>query len=747
MQPNIVLHLPPPPHAGAPLRSVSRPPRCCNGASTSACGARLARGTSPSCGPVDGELRTGQSVLPRSRSANSARCGRSLAVGRFLARRAPLLSAGAFDTSRTGSISGSVDNGDGGGGTSPSVARHEVGKAGRRRRAAFDDEYLIGLVWGQRRQLAVGMVCLLLCTASNLAAPVLSGLLMETLVKQQPLEQYAKILGILAVGYVLEPILSRVYMQSVINAGEKVLATVRLELFRTLLMQKISYYDKHNASDLTGLISLELDTVRSFVFNNMSRDRGPRAVLEAVGAVVVLFFLSWRLAPICSIVIVATGLAAAIYRRHTKHIEQAQGSALARMTAVALQALENMKTVRSFGGESLERERFQQHVASSYDAGVCFASAKSLFEASNRGAIHMSLLALYAWGGWLVAHGYMPLSVLVSGIGFTFSLMYATQGIVNTLTELRRASGALNRVRSMVNASEPDPNLFSALPPGAWWDVANGDVLPPAALLTAEDAGDAALEAARRGTPLELRGVTFSYPSRPDAVVLQDLTLTLPRGKVTAVVGRSGAGKTTIANLLARFYQPQAGGVFIDDRPVEEFTIGEWSRAVAMVGQEPVLFSGTIADNIAYGRWGHAGADEVRAAAEAANAHEFIVKLPNGYDTVVGERGALLSGGQRQRVALARALLKDSPVIILDEATSALDSVSERLVQQAVQRLVEGRTVVVIAHRLSTVQNADQIVVMCNGRVADIGTHAELSEKSNEYNELMNPQDLILSST
>lgn len=611
-------------------------------------------------------------------------------------------------------------------------------------RTPFDNRYILGLVWNQRGQVALAAVCLLLCTASNLGAPVISGLLMETLVQQRPMEEYAQILGLLMVGYILEPLLTKVYMKSLLNAGEAVLASLRLELFRTLLMQKVSYYDKHSASQLTNLISVELDTVRSFIFNNTSRDRGLRALLEAVGSVLVLFALSWHLAPICSIVVVVTAVSAAAYRKFTRSVEQTQGEALQQMTGVALQALENMKTVRSFAGEALERERFRTQVGSSYLAGLAFADAKSWFEATNRGAIHASLLALYGWGGWLVSEGIMPLRVLISGIGFTFSLMYATQGIVNSLSELRRASGAMMRVRKMMTESEPDPNMYGSLPPGAWWDVANGKCVA-----TREDpAGDLAVQAARHGAYLELRNVSFAYPVRPEVTVLKNLNLKLPKGKVTAVVGRSGAGKSTVANLLARFYEPQEGCLYLDGKPIESFSLGEWSRAVAMVGQEPVLFSGTIGDNIAYGRmYGMASPEEIQAAAEAANAHEFISQLPQGYDTLVGERGTLLSGGQRQRIAIARALLKDSPIIILDEATSALDSVSEQLVQQAVQRLVTGRTVIVIAHRLSTVQSAHQIVVMANGKAVEVGTHEELQLRSKEYGELMKAQELILAST
>ncbi|KAL6764943.1 P-loop containing nucleoside triphosphate hydrolase protein [Haematococcus lacustris] len=594
----------------------------------------------------------------------------------------------------------------------------------KRQREPFDNEYILGLLWQQRGQLACAAVMLLLCTASNLGAPVLSGMLLEALVQQQPIQVYFKLLGMLTVGYVLEPFMTKIYMNAALRAAETVLATLRMELFRTLLMQKVSFFEQRGAAELTSLISVELDTIRSFIFSNVTRDRGLRALLEMVGSVCVLFALSWRLAPVCSIIIVATAVAATIYRRRTREVEQRQGRSLQQMTSVALQALENMRTVRSFAGEALERERFQTHVAQSYKAGLEFASAKAWFEASNRGAIHASLLALYAWGGWLVSSGLMPLRVMVSGIGFTFSLMYATQANVPALSWLTACTLVVLQIRQVLVSSEPDPSMYGALPPGAWWEVANGNAPPVQPY--ADKAGTAAVEAAQQG-PLELRDVTFSYPVRPHVKVLEGLTLTLPRGSVTAVVGRSGAGKSTVAALLSRFYKPQEGAIYLAGRPALSFSRGEWSKAIAM--------------------WSSNDLSQVQAAAEAANAHEFIQQLPDGYATVVGERGALLSGGQRQRIAIARALLKDSPIIILDEATSALDSVSEAAVQQAVQRLVHGRTVLVIAHRLSTVQTADQIVVMADGRAVEVGTHLELSAKQgSRYNELMKAQELILAS-
>ncbi|KXZ54890.1 hypothetical protein GPECTOR_4g962 [Gonium pectorale] len=529
-----------------------------------------------------------------------------------------------------------------------------------RKRAPFDNEYLLGLVWRERRHLALAAATLLACTASNLAAPVLSGMLLEMLVSGESLTRYAEVFAILAFGYILEPLLTKVYMYNMLAAGEKVLATLRLELFRTLLMQRLSFFDRHTTAELTALISVELDAVRSFIFNNVSRDRGLRAFLEAAGSVLVLFALSWRLAPVCSVVVLVAGFAAAVYRRHTRDIERRQGGALGRMVAVAAQALDNMRIVRSFAGEALERERFQ--------------------------------------------------------------------------------------VRDMIQSSDPDPSMYGALPPGAWWEVANGEL--PAVQPYGPAAGDAAVAAARRGRGLELRDVHFAYPARPDTGVLQGLNLTLPHGRTTALVGLSGAGKSTVAALLSRFYEPQEGVILLDGRPIDSFSRGEWARAVSLVSQDPVLFSGTIADNIAYGKFGMASMDEIVTAAQAANAHEFITRLPDGYRTVVGERGVLLSGGQRQRIALARAIIKDSPIIILDEATSALDVVSERLVQQAINRLVAGRTVLVIAHRLATVQAADQIVVMRNGRVVEVGSHESLLAKlGSHYAELMSVQNLSMAST
>lgn len=351
---------------------------------------------------------------------------------------------------------------------------------------------------------------------------------------------------------------------------------------------------------------------------------------------------------------------------------------------------------------------------------------------------------------------------MLSAIGFTYSLIYATQGLLQTWTDARSCSAALSRVQKTLSELSVDESMSDALPPGAWWDKANElqETCPAFEQDNNREAEENsklakgtgfmgipidALDAARSGD-LVMSNVEFAYPVRPDFPVLKNLSLTLPRGKVTAIVGRSGAGKSTVASLIERLYPLDRGSIELNGVDIAKFSRQEWVNAVTAVSQEPVLFSGTIFENIAYGK-PHASISDVEKAALAANAHDFILSLPEGYESVVGDRGVLLSGGQRQRVALARALLQDAPILILDEATSALDGESERLVQQAIENLVANRTVLIIAHRLSTVQAADQILVMDDGEIVEQGTHLELLRLGGMYQKLVSSQAFTLSSS
>ncbi|XP_020205544.1 ABC transporter B family member 28 [Cajanus cajan] len=333
---------------------------------------------------------------------------------------------------------------------------------------------------------------------------------------------------------------------------------------------------------------------------------------------------------------------------------------------------------------------------------------------------------------------------------------YKVQGLVNTFGDLRGTLAAVERINSVLSGAPVDDALAYGLERELKQKTMDDESykLVLANISTENNQKNylhymSALKTSSNLCNLAWSGdicledVYFSYPLRPDVEILNGLNLRLKYGTVTALVGPSGAGKSTVVQLLSRFYEPTRGCITVAGEDVRTFDKSEWARVVSIVNQEPVLFSVSVGENIAYGLPDEdVSKEDVIKAAKAANAHDFIISLPQGYDTLVGERGGLLSGGQRQRIAIARALLKNAPILILDEATSALDAVSERLVQDALNHLMKGRTTLVIAHRLSTVQNAYQIAVCSEGRVAELGTHFELLAKKGQYASLVGTQRL-----
>lgn len=310
-------------------------------------------------------------------------------------------------------------------------------------------------------------------------------------------------------------------------------------------------------------------------------------------------------------------------------------------------------------------ERFQSTVDRSCEQGLLFGRAKAMIEALNRGSVHLSMLVLFWYGGRLVRQGLLPYRILVTAIGYVYSLVYAIQGAMNTMVDYRKAKSALVRVQNLLSAThpitEPIRSIFVHKP-------VEEEMRENGKLKTRVEAstGD-----------VVLKNICFAYPLRPTVKVLRDLNLTLKHGTRTALVGESGSGKSTVSSLLCRFYEPDSGQILLNNLPSNQFDRKDWNGGIALVSQEPILFRSTIFDNISYGRQNEATMHDVVTVSKAANAHEFIQHLPDGYHTVVGEKGVLLSGGERQRIAIARALLKDAPIILLDEATSSLDLRSE----------------------------------------------------------------------
>ncbi|KAG0575564.1 hypothetical protein KC19_5G012700 [Ceratodon purpureus] len=611
-----------------------------------------------------------------------------------------------------------------------------------------------GLLWKQKLRLAVAAMSLVAATTCTLTMPLFSGKFFETLigVRKEPLGELLAKLGVI---YVMEPALTVLFVTNMVHVWENVMANLRSQVFRRILIQKVEFFDRHKVGELTGILSQDLGAIKDLVNENVSRDRGFRAFSEMMGTLVILFVLSSQLAPVLGILMLSISAIVAIYKRTTMQVFKAHGMVQARIIDTASETFSAIRTVRSFGGERRQTGMFDEMVLAYQKSGDKLGWLKSTNESWTRVAIYISLMALYVLGGTKVKAGELAIGTMVSFIGYTFTLTFAVQGFVNTLADLQGMLAAVKRINSVIGRAEVDEWLAHGLEREARGELQSSDECASSVDtgVVGSQNGTAAhslnygskksvCELAWSGDVV-LENVFFAYPLRPEALILKGINLHLKRSTVTAVVGSSGAGKSTIVQLLARFYEPTDGRITLAGIDVRKFDKSEWARAISIVNQEPVLFAMTVSENIAYGLPNKDVSEtEIVEAAKAANAHDFIVSLPEGYNTMVGERGSLLSGGQRQRIAIARALLKNAPILILDEATSALDSVSERLVQGALDRLMKGRTTLVIAHRLSTVQAADQIAVCADGSVIEIGTHAELIAKEGVYASLVNTQRL-----
>jgi ATP-binding cassette subfamily B protein len=489
-------------------------------------------------------------------------------------------------------------------------------------------------------------------------------------------------------------------------AGERAITRVRRDLYRAILDQEIAFFDKERTGDLTSRLASDTSTLQSAVSANISF--GLRNLIQLAGGVALLFYTSSRLSLVILAVVPAIAVGAVVYGRRIRRLARAVQDAVAEGQAVAEESIAGVRTVRAFAAEEAERARYGRAVDRALALARRRVSASSVFMAVTSSAGYAAAALVLWYGGALVVRGELSVGQLTSFLVYTLLVGFSLGAIAELWADFLRALGAAERVFELLDRPPLMPTRG-----GRTLDVVAGAV--------------------------ELDQVTFRYPTRADTVVLSSLSLSIAPGEVVALVGSSGAGKSTIASLLLRFYDPEEGAVRIDGHDVRELDPGWLRRRIGLVAQEPLLFSTSIAENIRYGR-PEATREEIEAAARAANADGFIESFPSGFDTLVGERGVLLSGGQKQRVAIARALLKDPRILILDEATSALDAQVEHLVVEALDRLMEGRTTLVIAHRLSTVRNADRVLVIDGGRVIETGRHDELVAKGGLYRRLVERQ-------
>ncbi|XP_023420733.1 mitochondrial potassium channel ATP-binding subunit isoform X2 [Cavia porcellus] len=511
--------------------------------------------------------------------------------------------------------------------------------------------------------------------------------------------------------YGVQGLLTFGYLVLLSHIGERMAVDMRRALFSSLLRQDIAFFDAKRTGQLVSRLTTDVQEFKSSF--KLVVSQGLRSCTQIAGCLVSLSMLSPRLTLLLMIVtptLMGIGTLMGSSLRKLSRLCQEQ---VARATGVADEALGNVRTVRAFAMEQREEEHYGAELERCRTKAEELGRGIALFQGLSNIAFNCMVLGTLLVGGSLVA------GQQLTG-GDLMSFLVASQTVQRSMANLSVLFG------QVVRGLSAGARVFEYMALSPCIPLSGGHSIPKEQL---------------QGC-VTFQDVSFSYPCRPGFQVLKDFTLTLPPGKIVALVGQSGGGKTTVASLLERFYDPTAGMVTLDGHDLRTLD-PSWLRGqvIGFISQEPVLFGTTIRENIRFGKL-EASDEEVYAAAREANAHKFICSFPDGYDTIVGERGTTLSGGQKQRLAIARALIKQPTVLILDEATSALDAESERVVQEALDRASAGRTVLIIAHRLSTVRAAHHIVVMANGQVCEAGTHEELLRKGGLYAELIRRQAL-----
>ncbi len=510
--------------------------------------------------------------------------------------------------------------------------------------------------------------------------------------------------GLVVVLYVIKGALTYTHHYMMSYIGNGIVNRLRDDTFQSLQRQSLGFFDSQATGILTSRLTYDVNLLQDSVtgvVTTLFKD-----CFTVIGLTAVIFYREWRLAllavvtmPLAALIIVQIG-------KRVRRISKRNQKAIARVMMILQENLTGQRIVKAFVREDYENERFCRANLEFFRIRVKRTAVRELTPLTMEilGALGMAGIIFY--GGYNVIMGHSTPGTFFSFLAGLLMLYPPIKSLSSVPNSIQEGLAAATRVFGLMD-----------LPPDIQ-DRPGARPLPP---ITQE---------------IAYRGVSFAYQER---LVLQDINFRVNKGELVALVGPSGAGKTTLLNLLPRFYEVAQGGVFIDGGDIREVTIGSLRSQIAVVTQQTILFNDTVRQNVAYGRL-EAGEEEIIAALKAAHAYDFVMALPEGLDTLIGEQGVRLSGGERQRLAIARALLKDPPILILDEATSSLDSESEREVQQALDRLIAGRTTLVIAHRLSTVRNADRIVVMSEGRIVETGTHASLLKQGGLYRRLYEMQ-------
>lgn len=566
----------------------------------------------------------------------------------------------------------------------------------------------IQLARGEAYLLACAFFCLGLSSASSLILPSYQGRILDHVI-QRAIGLFRRDVLLLIVFSLLTGLFEAVRNLCFAVVGKRVLKTLQDKLFIGIIIQDIAYFDGTTSGELTSRLTNDVSSMAEPV--NWMLSALLRNSISLIGGFTMCFIISWKLSMLAFTTMAPIMHITAVYSRWSRELNRKRYALLAEANSAASEAIGNIRTVRAFSTEDTELDRFKSKTCAAMQKGVrdafAYAGAVAVNDWLDLGA---SVLILW-YGGVLVMNDRLSAGKLITFQLYWNQIQGAYQSIMSVLMSLTRAAGAAQRVLSLVDAL-PDIDR------------------------------NAGTHVSKLDGEIRLEELYFSYQMRPQHPVLQGVNLTVSEGDVCALVGRSGGGKSTIVHLLMRFYDPTKGRILLDGWDLRDLNLKSVHQHMGLVAQETQMFACSILENITYGlsKWRQ---EDLEEAARYANAHDFIMKFPEGYATRVGERGVRLSGGQRQRIAIARMLLRRPKILLLDEATSSLDTESEALVQQALDRLIGegGRTIVLVAHRLSTVRNADNIAVLDKGSLVEQGTHEELLlKKSGVYEKLVRRQ-------
>lgn len=550
-----------------------------------------------------------------------------------------------------------------------------------------------------RLSFAVGLS--IITTLVSLLIPLLTKQLVDGFsMSSLSWKQISLIVGV----FVVQALLSAYATYALSYNGQKIIAGFREMLWKKLIKLPVSYSDQNGSGEMISRMTNDTMVVKELITTHITG--AVTGIISVVGSIIILFIMNWKLTLLIFIVLpIAAFILVPIGRLMHKISKQTQAET-AKFTGLLNQVLPEIRLVKACNAEEVEYKRGMEGISTLFGLGLKEARTSSFVGPIITLVLMGALVAVIGYGGMQVSSGVISAGSLVAFILYLFQIIMPMGQITVFFTQLQKSIGATDRIVEILATKEED--------------LETGKVVKNAK------------------QSIQFNDVSFAYEEGDQ--ILSQIDLEIEAGKVTAIVGPSGSGKTTLFKLLERYYLPSDGSIQLDGTPLKDYSLKSWREHIGYVSQESPLLAGTIRDNICYGLDRDVSEDEIHKATEMAYALDFIMKLPDQFNTYVGERGLKLSGGQRQRIAIARALLRDPDILMLDEATSSLDSQSEQSVQMALNQLMVNRTTIVIAHRLSTVVDADQLVFLDNGRITGRGTHSELMESHELYQEFAQQQ-------